>query len=255
MTDAARARLRVQAPLLAIAAAASAALALAPSGGAHGAMHGGHRAPLPLLAEAALMFAAMMVPLGGAAVRHVRDRGLARRRGRAVALLVAGYAPPWVAATAVLLAAAAWIAAARSAAVLALAVLAVTLWQCSPLKQLCLNRCHAHPPLAAFGPRADLDVLRFGWSHAGWCIGSCWALMLPPMLLGRGHLVAMAAVTLWLAGERLDKPARPRWRLRGPVNVVRIANAQARLWLRRFERQDRAPAHPRGLQVPVPSLD
>jgi len=232
MTAAARARMRVRLPLLAVGAAAWLALAVRLGEGMHGAVHPGGWSPTSLVAEAALMFAAMMVPLMGAPVRHVRDRSFAARRGRAVALFAAGYALPWIGAAVVLLAAAAWIVAVHSPVVLALAFAAVAVFQSSPQKQHCLNRCHAHPALAAFGARADLDALRFGVSHARWCIGSCFALMLLPMLFTRGHLVVMAGVTLWLAGERFERPVPPRWRWRGPARVVRIALGQARAWLR-----------------------
>lgn len=233
MTAAARERMRVRVPLLAVAAAAWLALALQPGTAAHGAAHGVRWTAASLAAHAVLMFAAMMVPLSGAPVRHVRHRSFASRRGRAVALFMVGYALPWIAATAVLLVAAAWIVSARSAAVLALAVAGVAVCQASPLKQRFLNRCHGHPALAAFGVRADLGALRFGASHAAWCIGSCAALMLLPMLSARGHLPLMAGVTLWLAGERLEKPRPPRWRLRGPGKAVRIAAGQLRVWRRR----------------------
>jgi predicted metal-binding membrane protein len=230
MTAASRARMRVWVPLLVIGAASWAVLVLDPARTAHGSAHG---ARTPLLAEAALMFAAMMVPLIGAPVRYVCDRSFARRRPRAVALFAAGYAVPWIAAAALLLAAGKWIVAADSAVVLALAFVGITVWQCSPWKQHCLNRCHAHPELAAFGARADLSVLRFGFTHALWCIGSCSALMVLPLLFTRGHLAVMAGVTLWIAGERLDEPMPPRWRVRGPVRIVRVALGQARVWLKR----------------------
>jgi predicted metal-binding membrane protein len=222
--------MRVWVPLLAIGAAAWLALILGPAGSGHG---GGHGARWTLVPQAALMFAAMMVPMAGPPIRHVRDRSLARRRLRAVALFAASYALPWMAATLALLVVARWIAA-GSAVVLTLAVAAVAVFQCSPWKQRSLNRCHAHPPLAAFGGRADLDVLRFGFSHAGWCIGSCSALMLLPMLVTHGHLPAMAAATLWIAGERVEKPVPPGWRWRGPGRMVRIALAQAQGWQARF---------------------
>jgi predicted metal-binding membrane protein len=237
MTAAARERMRVRVPLLAAAAAAWLALALQSGAAAHGPTHTARWTPASLAAHAVLMFAAMMLPLSGAPVRHVRDRSFASRRARAVGLFLAAYALPWIAATAVLLLAAAWIVAARDAVVPALAVAGVAVCQASPLKQRFLNRCHGHPALAAFGVRADLDVLRFGLSHAGWCIGSCLALMLLPMLVARdhfAHFAIMAGVTLWLAGERLEKPMPPRWRWRGPGKVVRIAAGRARTWRERY---------------------
>ncbi|HEX2092611.1 MAG TPA: DUF2182 domain-containing protein [Longimicrobiaceae bacterium] len=242
--------MRVRVPLLAIGAAAWLALVLAPVGPAHGSMHSMRWTPVSLVTEAALMFMAMMVPLSGAPVRHVRDRSFACRRWRAVALFAASYALPWIATTVVLLIAAAWIVAADSPVVLALAVVVVAVCQSSPQKQHCLNRCHAHPALAAFGVKADLDVLRFGLSHASWCIGSCFALMLLPMLFTRGHLAVMAGVTLWLAGERIEKPMLPRWRWRGPGKIVRVARGQVRVWAKRFEKTRSCASRPHCMQGP-----
>jgi predicted metal-binding membrane protein len=178
----------------------------------------------------------MMAPLIGAPIGHVRDRSLARRRRRAAVLFASAYALPWVAAGVVLLTVARWIVASGSPVAWALALITVALFQASPQKQRCLNRRHGHPALAAFGARADLDVLRFGLAHAAWCIGSCFALMLLPMLVTRSHLVVMAAVTLWLAGERLERPAQPRWRWRVPVEIARVALSQARACFRLLER-------------------
>lgn len=231
--------MRSQAPLLAVAAAAWLALIAAPA--AH---RGAHATPAPSVPHAALMFAAMMLPLAGPPVVHVAGRSLARRRRRAVALFLAGYALPWTAATVVLLAAAARIGAAGSPLAPALAVVLIAAVQCSPWKQRCLNRCHAHPALAAFGPRADRDVLRFGASHSLWCMGSCAALMLLPMLVHGGHLVVMAAVTVWLAGERLERPLPPRWRWRGPGMIIRMVMGQARVRTKRFTREALGPRVP-----------
>ncbi|HEX8455243.1 MAG TPA: DUF2182 domain-containing protein [Longimicrobium sp.] len=215
-------------PLIIVVAAAWLVLALRPAHDGHGSMHGMGWTPASLVVEAVLMFAAMMLPLTMAPVRHVRDCSPAGRGGWAVALFAAGYALPWIAAGAVLLAAAQWMSAAEAPALPWLTLVAVAVFQASPAKQWCLNRCHAHSPLAASGARGKLEVLRFGLRHAGWCIGSCAALMLLPMLLTRGHLAAMAGVMVWIAGERLQAPAPPRWRWSGPENMVPLM--LARLW-------------------------
>jgi predicted metal-binding membrane protein len=164
----------------------------------------------------------------------VRDHSFARRRARAILLFVAGYGTIWMAAGAVLLTLAIAARLFAPASSLALFMIVAVLWQFSPIKQRCLNRCHAHGELAAFGLAADLDALRFGFRHGAWCVGSCWALMLLPLLVSEGHLIWMAAVALWLCAERLDRPARPRWRLRGPAKALRIALAQARTRLQRI---------------------
>jgi len=111
---------------------------------------------------------------------------------------------------------------------LATAIVVAFVWQLSPAKQRSLNRCHARPALSAFGSAADLDALRFGSMQGIWCVGSCWALMLLPVLVSGWHVAAMAAVALWLSAERLDTPVPPRWGLRVPAKAARIALAQTR---------------------------
>lgn len=177
-------------------------------------------------AGSALMFVAMMVPTIGAPVLHVSSQNFARRRLRSAALFVAAYGAVWIAAGVALLLLAAEIVA--SPAAIAAAVAAAVAWQCCPLKQRCLNQCHNHSALAAFGAAADRDALLFGVIHSLWCVGSCSALMLVPMLFLHAHIPAMAAITLWIAGERLDRPVPPRWSLRWPRKSVRIAIGQAR---------------------------
>jgi predicted metal-binding membrane protein len=212
MTAAARERLQVRVPLLTV------------SGGAWLLLFFGDAPvcsmPSMRLTGSTLMFAAMMLPLLGAPLCHVRDRSLTRRRLRAIALFAGVYAAMWIAAGVMLL-----MIADRVSPLPALAVIAA--WQFSPWKQRCLNRLHAHPKLSAFGLDADLDVLRFSAVHGLWCIASCFALMLLPMLLPRGQVVAMAAVTVWLAVERLAQPVSPRWRWREPAQAARTIHAIA----------------------------
>jgi predicted metal-binding membrane protein len=177
------------------------------------------------------MLAAMMLPLLNAPVRHVRARSFAQRRARAITLFVIGYAMIWMAAGVVLLTVSVVIhlIPLESPLLMASIALVALVWQCSPVKQRCLNYGHTHPALAAFGAAADIDALRFGLTHGVWCVGSCWALMLLPLLVSHGHLAVMAAVALWLAAERLNKPLTPRWHLRAPSKAARIAVAQARM--------------------------
>jgi predicted metal-binding membrane protein len=252
MTPAARERSQVRVPLLFISAAAWLLLVIEPSGKVLSAdcsvaMLGTTPSPAslhlllalePLTSLAvgwALMLAAMMVPLLIAPVRHVRDRSFTHRRARAILLFVTGYAASWMAAGILLLAlaVAARLVAPRSSVPLAMATIVALVWQISPVKQRALNRCHAQAELAAFGLAADLDALRFGLTLGVWCVGSCWALMLLPLLVSRGHVVAMAAVALWLYAERLDRPMPPRWRWRGLGKAGRLAVAQTQMRLQR----------------------
>lgn len=246
MTQAALERARVRIPLLSISAAAWMLLALEPNGMAmpmycSAATLGTLPSPSSIAALLALnpptsfaagwalMLTAMMVPTLLGPVRHLRDRSFARRRVRAIVLFIAAYAAVWMAAGMALIEVAMVVRLVVPAtATLATAVVLAAFWEFSPPKQHCLNRCHADPPLAAFGAAADFDALRFGTKRGLWCMGSCWALMLLPMLVLDWHFVAMAAVALWVFAERFDKPMKPRWRFRAPVGAVAIAIFQAR---------------------------
>ena len=200
------------------------------SGSATFAMLLAHNPPAALAADWALMLAAMMLPMVIAPVRYVRVCSFARRRLRATALFLTGYAAVWMAAGAALLpvALAARQFGAGSWWPAFLVILAALVWECSPVKQQCLNRGHAHPAIAAFGAAADLDALGFGAAHGFWCVGSCWPPMLMPLLVANGHMLAMAAATLWLAGQKLDRPMPPGWRVRVPVKAARLVVAQGR---------------------------
>jgi len=189
--------------------------------------------PAALAASWLLMLVAMMAPVLIPHVRHIRQRSFRRRRARSTTLFVAGYGAIWMAAGAVVLAMDLALKLYRPQSYLPAAVvlLFAVVWQFSPFKQRCLNRCHANTELAAFGPAADLDALRFGLRHGIWCAASCWALMLFPMLLPRGHVVAMAAVAVLIFSERLERPMPPAWRWRGLGALTRIAIAQARIRL------------------------
>lgn len=189
--------------------------------------------PSSMAAGWALMLVAMMSPTLIAPIRHILERSFKRRRARSVTLFVAGYAAIWMAAGGVLLAAALMLNLLAPQSYLPAVVVGLIafVWQCSPIKQRCLNRSHNHRELAAFGIAADLDALRFGITHGVWCVGSCWALMLIPVLLLDGHLIAMAAVTFLMISERLEQPRPLSWRLRVRGKLMRIVVAQTRIRL------------------------
>jgi predicted metal-binding membrane protein len=222
MTYDARELARVRNPLLLI-SAVSWTLLLAEPGGMNMAGHSpAASASLPV--GWALMLVAMMSPVLIQPVRHIRLRSFMHRRARSTMLFVAGYAAIWMMLGGVLLSIQQDVQRLVPQSYLpgAVAALVALVWQVSPAKQRCLNRCHAHNELAAFGAAADFDALRFGIVHGIWCAGSCWALMLFPLLLPGGHIVAMAAVAVLIFSERLERPMAPRWRWRGPGKLIRI---------------------------------
>lgn len=226
MTAAARERARVRTPVLVASAIAWLLLIVNPGAAAshdHHLHHMRHNTPVDGAAAWLVMLIAMMLPLLAPSIRHVRDRSFARRRNRATCLVVASYLAVWMAAGSALMAAAFLVGTVRDESIaIAGSLVVIAAWQLSPYKQICLNRMHVHPELPAFGTAADLGVIRFGASHAGWCVGSCWGLMFLPMLCASGHLAMMALVTPWMWAEQLDRPAAPGWRLRIPLKAVRL---------------------------------
>jgi predicted metal-binding membrane protein len=189
--------------------------------------------PAELAAGWFLMLAAMMPPLVIAPLRHVLDRSFAKRRGRATLLFVAGYAAVWMAAGVGLQTMALAVRWATPAPAICLGLAAATalLWQVSPAKQWCLNRCHRRSHLTAFGVAADLDAFNFGLTNGASCAGACWALMLLPLFAGPGRMPGMIAVSLFVFAERLEDAAPLQWCWRGPGKLLRIIAAQARIRL------------------------
>jgi predicted metal-binding membrane protein len=179
--------------------------------------------PASLVLPWLLMLLAMMPPLLAQPFVHLWRGTLRRRRWRAALVFAFGYGGIWMLAGAVLIAAsvALKVLAPSWLALWGATALAV-LWQATPAKQACLNRCHRLPALSAFGLAAERDCLRYGMSAGLWCVGACWALMLVPLVAGRLSVAAMAAVSLLMLLERLLPPRPVRWQL--PWQGVR------RLW-------------------------
>lgn len=187
--------------------------------------------PALLLSGWGLMLLAMMPPLLAAPLYHVWLGSLAQRRLRAWLVWLAGYGVVWLAAGAVLLGVKLALLglAGPSYPLAAAAALVALVWQLSPAKQIALNRCHRRRPFAAFGFAADRDLFCQGLEHGAWCVASCWALMLFPLLLPQGHLVAMLAATVLTFCERLDPPRAPAWRWRGGETAWRASLRRLRL--------------------------
>lgn len=176
-----------------------------------------------------VMLVAMMGPMTLPALYQVRSSSFVKSRWSSSALFLLGYALVWMGAGAVLTTAElvlAWVEPDSLVPAVGMA-LGALVWQASPAKQRCLNRCHNHRSLAAFGFEAARDALLLGLNHGVWCVGSCWAMMLFPMLLRDGHFPAMAAVTLVMVCERLDPPSAPAWRLRGFSTAARWLRMKA----------------------------
>ncbi|WP_397517263.1 copper chaperone [Rhizobium ruizarguesonis] len=170
------------------------------------------------------MLVAMMSPLLSDPLLHVERQSLRHRQWRSIALFLAGYLVVWLVTGATLVLVAVAVQAGLDQVPVAPFVLGIVLagiWQSTPFKQRCLNGCHRHPSLAAFGARADAEAILFGVSHGCWCVGSCWAFMLCTILVsGPFHWVVMVVVLICSLVERSRGPQPPRWLAALPFKQV-----------------------------------
>lgn len=87
---------------------------------------------------------------------------------------------------------------------IAVILMAAGVFQLSPLKQVCLRACRS--PLSFLlghwraGRRGSLAL---GWSHALYCLGCCWALMLVLVGAGAMGLRWVLLITAVVAAEKL----------------------------------------------------
>lgn len=185
------------------------------------------RVPEQLLAAFimwSVMMVAMMLPTALPAVTMFGN--LSRRRsaqtGSAspIALFAAGYVAAWTGYAAmaavgqVALACAALLSPMlQSASVMLSAVILLTAgaFQFTTFKDACLTKCRT--PLAFFLAEwrdGKAGALVLGLKHGSYCVGCCWALMAVMFVVGAMNLLWMAALTLFVLGEKL---APARWRL------------------------------------------
>jgi predicted metal-binding membrane protein len=166
---------------------------------------------LLLWAMWAVMMTGMMLPSATPVVRLAGSR-------RASWLLAAGYVSIWggfsVGATALqwwLMQAGAVTAMmqASSGRVGGVLLVLAGLYQVTPLKRACLAVCQS--PLAFVMQHwrsGSLGAFRMGLVHGVYCVGCCWALMLLLFAGGVMNLAVIAALTAFVAFEKLA-PVHP----------------------------------------------
>lgn len=188
-----------------------------------------------LLTGWTLMVIAMMFPKLILPIQYVYGRTLKRRRFWSALLFVLGYVTVWVAMGFFMIAAILGLNLLMPKSYIPAIVVGIIaiVWQCSPVKQRCLNRSRDHMTLSAFGWAANRDAIVFGVRHGLWCVASGWALMLFPMLLPSGHNLAMVWVTFVMISEHLDHSQVPRWRLYFSGKLMRMIFAQTQIRLKR----------------------
>ncbi len=83
-------------------------------------------------------------------------------------------------------------------------LLAAGMFQLSPLKQTCLRACRSPLGFLLGHWRAGLrGSLALGWSHAMYCLGCCWALMVVLVAAGAMGLAWVLLITALVAVEKL----------------------------------------------------
>lgn len=157
-----------------------------------------------LTRELLLMLVAMMAPALTGPFTHLWYRSLSRHRVRALVLFLLGYSFVWLCASSLLLAAAIILVTVTGSAILAscLCAIVAVVWKMSRARSLCLAHCHQRARLSIFGLAALIDPIRFGITHAFWCIGTCWTLMLVLYCVPYAHAITMLFGTMVVAQER-----------------------------------------------------
>lgn len=83
-------------------------------------------------------------------------------------------------------------------------IFVAALYQLTPLKDACLNRCRDPLDLLVVRRRDGLrGALRIGLEHGAWCVGCCWALMAALFALGVMSVGWMVLIAVLIAGEKL----------------------------------------------------
>jgi len=198
--------------------------------------HGAMAAGSPMLTALAVsvggwtvMTIAMMlptiVPLLTTFAAVARDR---RDRLLLIALVVAGYLLTWAVCGAAVFAGQQML---KGVAVSGAGVLLLAgVYQFTPLKQACLEKCRS--PLSFViarwqGRRHQWQALRLGIDHGVFCVGCCWALMLLMLAAGMANLAWMLGLAIVMA---IEKNVRWGRRLTAPIGIILLVSAASLLW-------------------------
>lgn len=172
---------------------------------------------LLLWAMWAVMMAGMMLPSAAPTVLlYAASQRLQSRRSAVVHIyaLAAGYLAVWtlfsLGATALqrgfsALAVVSPMMMVTSPVAGALLLLLAGVYQLTPLKQSCLHACHSPLSFVVHHWRRGAGgAFQMGLRHGIYCLGCCWALMLLLFVGGVMNLAVIAALTVFVAFEKLS---------------------------------------------------
>lgn len=180
-----------------------------------------------------LMVIAMMLPKLILPIQFIYIQSLKRHRFLNALLFVLGYITTWmivgVFMIGIIMFSNLWMPMSYIPALIVIFI--AIIWQYSPIKQRFLNLGHNHRILSAFGLYSMRDSLSSGFSHGISCVGAGWALMLFPMLLPYGHILAMIIITFIMIAEHLEHPRIPEWGFNPRLKLIKIIIAQTKIKL------------------------
>jgi predicted metal-binding membrane protein len=102
-------------------------------------------------------------------------------------------------------------------------LLVAGVYQFTPLKHLCLEKCRSPFSFVAArwrGDRPRRHAVRIGIDHGVFCLGCCWALMLLMFAFSAGNLAWMLALAVVMG---IEKNASWGHRLTQPVGIVLLS--------------------------------
>lgn len=175
--------------------------------------------PGEILISWVIMVVAMMLPLWGDAIFHVWRSNLKKKRFYSVCLFVFGSFAIWVPAVILVLGIMMGVHLLLGHNALQysfwLILVAVLIWQASPLKQYSLNNCHLRPGLAIFGGRWFRHQIWFGARQGIWCVATCGPLMILPFVAPTisAHFLLMLGTSVLLIIERFMAARPAKWRV------------------------------------------
>lgn len=179
--------------------------------------------PTQLARSWVVMLIAMMLPFAVGSITHVRSRSFRHERILATWAFLLGYFAVWMGAALPLIGLALFLRlfAGDPVVPLVAALFFAIAWQTTPWKQFALNKCHARPPLAAFGTTPFGSSAGYGLNHGLWCLANCSPIMLVTLVAPSHSQIWMVLAAMWIWAERLEAPRKPIFHFYIPNRALR----------------------------------
>jgi predicted metal-binding membrane protein len=110
-------------------------------------------------------------------------------------------------------------------------LLAAGVFQWTPLKRACLKNCRSPLSFLMSEWRDGLEgAFVMGLRHGSYCLGCCWILMALLFVAGVMNLLWVAAISLFVMGEKILARGELLGHVTGVVLVTAGVLLMARLW-------------------------